>query len=446
MSTHISRGRDSFQQPLISPSAAGNNNTSFIDTTTSPSTLRAPYSSHSQFPRAMNSTSPRTGSPSTPYSKRLILSYLLDWVIIAVLVVVGGFLQLVRPNHRPFTLLSLDNSFPLLTETVPIWLAAVLAVAVPALVILIVALVFVPGFSVVRRMDRKRMWKLKLWELERGIAGLALSLAGAFFITQCLKNLFGKPRPNMLARCQPNLDDIARFAVGGYGQDISPRWTLVSHEICTSTDLDVLDDGFRSFPSGHSSVSWAGLLYLTLFLCSKFNIAIPSLPAVWSPRRSENQSLQQEQEMMPLQQNGQSSGAPKDSVTFEGETAYTGYQPDMAHRNPAHPFQIRHLAASPPNHLLILAFTPVGIAVWIGATRYSDFYHFGFDIIFGSLIGIFTAWFSFRWYHLPLSRGHGWAWGARSLDRAFGIGVGTDGYVGDIGARKRNDDGRRDMV
>lgn len=99
----------------------------------------------------------------------------------------------------------------------------------------------------------------------------------------------------------------------------------------------------------------------------------------------------------------------------------------------ADPLSVRNAAASPPNYLIIPALTPVAVAVWICSTRYAEFFHFGFDIISGSLIGIISAYLSFRWYHLPISRGQGWAWGARSKHRAFAIGVGTGGYVGDEG-------------
>ncbi len=73
---------------------------------------------------------------------------------------------------------------------------------------------------------------------------------------------------------------------------------------------------------------------------------------------------------------------------------------------------------------------PIGAAVYISATRFSDYRHFGFDILFGALIGIVSAWLGFRWFHLPIRQGAGWAWGARSRDRAFGIGVGVGNYVG----------------
>jgi membrane-associated phospholipid phosphatase len=243
----------------------------------------------------------------------------------------------------------------------------------------------------------------------------------ALFITQGMKKLFGKPRPNMLARCMPNLDNISEYVVGGYGQGISPSWTLVSFEICTQTDRAIVDDSFRSFPSGHSSWSFAGLLYLTLFLCSKFAIAIPHLPVVPSttPR---TRSTSQDHELLPLHANR----ARGDSMDTKRELEETA---DMQ----SDPLAVRNAAASPPNYLIIPALLPVAVAVYICSTRFAEYYHFGFDIIFGSLIGIVTSWLSFRWYHLPISRGQGWAWGARSKDRAFAIGVGTGGYVGDEG-------------
>ena len=107
--------------------------------------------------------------------------------------------------------------------------------------------------------------------------GLGLSLATAFFFTQGMKNLSGKPRPDLLARCKPDLSNIAAHVVGSYASGFSPEWVLVSSSICQQTDKALLDDGFRSFPSGHSSMSWSGLLYLSLFLCSKFAITVPFL-------------------------------------------------------------------------------------------------------------------------------------------------------------------------
>ena len=86
-----------------------------------------------------------------------------------------------------------------------------------------------------------------------GYLGLALSFGLAFLFTDSIKNLAGKPRPDLLSRCNPNLDDIASHVVGDYTRDLSSGWVLVRSSICQTTDREVLDDGFRSFPSGHSS-------------------------------------------------------------------------------------------------------------------------------------------------------------------------------------------------
>jgi hypothetical protein len=94
---------------------------------------------------------------------------------------------------------------------------------------------------------------------------------------------------------------------------------------------------------------------------------------------------------------------------------------------------IRYQAAAPPVYSLGIMFVPIGAAIYITSTRFTDFRHFGFDLLFGSLIGIICAWFSFRLYHLPITRGAGWSWGPRSYKRSWGIGVGVGSYVGTEG-------------
>ena len=91
----------------------------------------------------------------------------------------------------------------------------------------------------------------------------------------------------------------------------------------------------------------------------------------------------------------------------------------------------RDEGAAPPAWLLFLVYIPLGVAIYITGTRFFEYYHFGFDLISGAVIGIVSAWFSFRWYNLPLGRSAGWSWGPRSRDRAFAVGVGRRGFVSD---------------
>lgn len=87
------------------------------------------------------------------------------------------------------------------------------------------------------------------------LLGLTTSLLLTSFITDVIKNTVGRPRPDLLARCQ--------------AKPGTPRHELVDWTVCTQTDNHTLHDGFRSFPSGHSSFSWGGLGYLSLFLAGQ---------------------------------------------------------------------------------------------------------------------------------------------------------------------------------
>jgi hypothetical protein len=90
---------------------------------------------------------------------------------------------------------------------------------------------------------------------------------------------------------------------------------------------------------------------------------------------------------------------------------------------------VRRQAAAPPLYLLCIAVIPFAGSVYVSGSRWWDFRHHGFDILFGYLIGVITAIFAFRYYHLPISSGAGWAWGPRSHDKAFWAGVGSFSYA-----------------
>jgi membrane-associated phospholipid phosphatase len=127
----------------------------------------------------------------------------------------------------------------------------------PVVIICIVSLILVPGATVPRGTPKTLIWKRKLWELHIGLLGLVFSLVSAWIITNGMKNLFGKPRPDLLSRCQPDLAHFSDYIVGGIS-NISSNGQLVSGDICKNPNKAVLDDGFRSYPSGHSSSSAAG--------------------------------------------------------------------------------------------------------------------------------------------------------------------------------------------
>ncbi|KAK1232275.1 hypothetical protein PQX77_004649 [Marasmius sp. AFHP31] len=93
-----------------------------------------------------------------------------------------------------------------------------------------------------------------LLPLLKVISGLAITGS----ITQFVKITVGRPRPDLIDRCQPPTGSV------------DPEFGSSTWHICTRTDL--LRDGFRSFPSGHSSMSFAGLGFLSYYLAGKLHL------------------------------------------------------------------------------------------------------------------------------------------------------------------------------
>ena len=81
------------------------------------------------------------------------------------------------------------------------------------------------------------------------------------FITDVTKNAVGRPRPDLISRCLP--------AAG------TPKDILVNIEVCTEKDQHTLEEGWKSFPSGHSSFAFSGLGFLSLFLSGQMNVFRP---------------------------------------------------------------------------------------------------------------------------------------------------------------------------
>ncbi|KIO26224.1 hypothetical protein M407DRAFT_243790 [Tulasnella calospora MUT 4182] len=99
------------------------------------------------------------------------------------------------------------------------------------------------------------------WDWHISSLGLVLSLGLTGTITNVVKICVGRPRPDLIDRCQPVPGSVN-----------APIYGLSNHTICTQTDNYILNDGFRSFPSGHSSLSFAGLGFLSLYLAGKLHL------------------------------------------------------------------------------------------------------------------------------------------------------------------------------
>ncbi|CAL8576799.1 hypothetical protein XPA_002664 [Xanthoria parietina] len=209
-------------------------------------------------------------SSTKALSKRVVISYILDYVIIVFLLFAFYALDAVEPYHQHFSLRNYTLQYPFANhERVPVPLLFVLNSLIPAIIIALYALLIDGLFSRHKqtatrdghRTLGKYRLKDRLWEFNCGILGLLLSQGAAFVITGALKNATGKPRPDLIDRCRPEPGSADPLPFG-----------LSNISICTQENHKLLKDGFRSFPSGHSSSAFAGLFYLSIYLAAKMHV------------------------------------------------------------------------------------------------------------------------------------------------------------------------------
>ncbi|KAK0710098.1 phosphatidic acid phosphatase type 2/haloperoxidase [Lasiosphaeria miniovina] len=194
-------------------------------------------------------------SRSPPPSSRLLgpvsrfwhKSYAPDYLGFSLLLISYILIQFfVEPFHRMFSVNDLRISFPFAqVERVPLALDFVYVLFVP--------LALMVAYNLASR--------AALHKQHVTVLGLAIALILTAFLTDVVKNMVGRARPDLLARCMPD-PKLLRDAPG----------PLVSINVCTQKHHHTLHDGWRSFPSGHSSFSFAGLGYLSLFLAGQMRI------------------------------------------------------------------------------------------------------------------------------------------------------------------------------
>ncbi|KAJ2666377.1 hypothetical protein GGH99_006754 [Coemansia sp. RSA 1285] len=239
--------------------------------------------------------------PETP-----LKSYALDWLVTLVSMLVWLYLSTATPHYQAFSVDDKSISYPYVRpsqQTVTVPMLFFVAIAVPIAII--------AGISLGHRKST--------YDFHVALLGLLMGVSLTLMFTDVLKNVVGRPRPNLLARCLPVLPKEPLR---------DPPHGLSTIDICTQENIAVLNEGFRSFPSGHTSLSFAGMTYLMFYLAGKLHI-------------------------------------------FDGQGH--SYKP-------------------------FLVFMPLLIAAIVGATRLADYWHHSTDVLFGAMIGIVTATFSYHQY------------------------------------------------
>ncbi|KAJ7582858.1 phosphatidic acid phosphatase type 2/haloperoxidase [Mycena floridula] len=197
------------------------------------------------YARLSDLDSTTTMPPSSSLIRRRVLSYLPDWIITLVLAAIFFSLNKVDNFKREFSLSDTSLLHPFAVhERVPDWALYVICFVAPVILQPIINLITI------------RSW----WDFHNSTLGLILALALTGSITQFTKITVGRPRPDVIDRCQPPLGSV------------DPIFGLSNYTICTQTNMAMLNDGFRSFPSGHSSLSFAGLGFMAYYLAGKLHL------------------------------------------------------------------------------------------------------------------------------------------------------------------------------
>lgn len=189
-----------------------------------------------------------------------LYSYVIDWTIyISILIVFMIYGTVLAPRYHEFLLLdtSLMYSYKSENETViPLYMLILIAVVLPIIQFVFCSIYNRNTLSTAR----------KVWDIFSGLMALCGSMATQLMITCILKNICGLPRPDLISRCQPMQTDIAK-----YGQ-------LATVEICEAfaggpgPSAYILQEGFRSFPSGHLSTVFCGMVLTSLNIAGKLQI------------------------------------------------------------------------------------------------------------------------------------------------------------------------------
>ncbi|XP_004135078.1 lipid phosphate phosphatase 2 isoform X2 [Cucumis sativus] len=161
-----------------------------------------------------------------------------DWLILVLLVVIEVVLNVIEPFHRFVGQeMMTDLKYPLQDNTVPLWAVPIIAVLIPFTVFII--------YYFIRK---------DVYDLHHAILGLLFAVLISGVMTDAIKDGVGRPRPDFYWRCFPD------------GKGVFDRNT--TGVLCTG-DKNVIKEGYKSFPSGHTSWSFAGLGFLAWYLSGK---------------------------------------------------------------------------------------------------------------------------------------------------------------------------------
>jgi membrane-associated phospholipid phosphatase len=131
-------------------------------------------------------------------------------------------------------------------ETVPTWLLVVIFLPIS------LGLIFI-GEVCFKARQWVKSWYNSLYRLLHTTLVFLYGLVATLFVTVFGKVFVGALRPDFLRRCKPNY------------RLVSPTETFITENICTGV-ASVIEEGRKSFPSGHSSFAWFCAIFMALYI------------------------------------------------------------------------------------------------------------------------------------------------------------------------------------
>ena len=253
-----------------------------------------------------------------------------DWLSIVLLAISYVILYFVPPHHR-YVPSNVDPSlsYPLVSETVPAWMLFLFAVGVPLIL-------FAAFFWIKRAASHTRS------EYHNLLLAFCLCIILDLLTTDSIKKMTGRPRPNFFALTEWRFYEATGGATGYWGPGPDATASQVR-------------EAYQSFVSGHTSLSFSGLLFLSQFLFHQL-----------SP-------------LSPLH---------------------------IAHAIAVDRKQLSQLSRINNLPSLFIPFLPIALATWISLTRIRDYWHFAEDVVGGTIVGSFFALATFNYCYLERR----WTW------------------------------------
>lgn len=208
--------------------------------------------------------------------------------------------------------------------------------------------------------------KHTLYDIHSAICLLTISYGGTRFFTDFVKSYVGYLRPNFYTMCQFNMETMT----------------------CDASE-SLINSARRSFPSGHASISFCGMMCLALYLAGKVGLHS------YNHHKSHQEQLMQQQSHCP---DDEAVGVQEEEAAATPTTTTTHnhcYGTTTTQSSAMHKFGLKLLWKKIA--FLFAIGGPLFLSTFVAASRVHDNWHHPADVVAGALIGATCALVA---YHL----------------------------------------------